>query len=87
MKFFFPLGEKGRARIAEKLTAGSVLDVACGTGTLLEMAQKKGLKCCGIDISKGILAQAKRKIPGTEFTLVSYYKIPYADGYFDIIYL
>ena len=85
MKFFFPLGEKGRARIAGKLTAGLVLDVACGTGTLLEMAKKKGLKCYGIDISKGMITQAKRKIPGAEFTLASYYRIPYPNGYFDFV--
>ena len=66
MKFFFPVGEKGRERIVEKLTSGSVLDVACGTGTLLEMAGKKGLECYGIDLSEGMLAEAKRKVPEAE---------------------
>ncbi|MFN2236964.1 MAG: class I SAM-dependent methyltransferase [Anaerolineales bacterium] len=47
----------------EKLTSGSVLDVACGTGTQLEKATKKGLKCAGIDLSEGMLAQARRKVP------------------------
>lgn len=39
MKILFPIGEKGRERIVQKLTSGSVLDVACGTGTLLELAK------------------------------------------------
>jgi len=51
MKFFFPFGEKGREKIVEKLTSGSVLDEACGTGTLLELAGKKGLECLGISTS------------------------------------
>ncbi len=42
MKFFFPIGQKGRRRIVKKLTSGSVLDVACGTGTLLAMEKTRG---------------------------------------------
>ncbi len=83
MKLFFPIGETGREKIVEKLTAGSVLDVACGTGTLLEMAVEKGLKCYGMDLSKGMLAQAQRKVPNARFQRGSYYRLPYAAGTFD----
>ncbi|MGB2964118.1 MAG: class I SAM-dependent methyltransferase [Anaerolineales bacterium] len=83
MKYFFPIGEKGREKIVEKLTSGSVLDVACGTGTLLEMAKKKGLECYGIDISEGMLAQEKRKIPDVEVSQASYYELPYTEESFD----
>ena len=83
MKIFVPIGEKGRERIVKKLATGSVLDVACGTGTLLEMAKIKGLKCFGIDISEGMIAIAKKKVPGAEITLGSYYEIPYLEGMFD----
>jgi ubiquinone/menaquinone biosynthesis C-methylase UbiE len=38
MRTFFPIGERGRERIVEKLDSGTVLDVACGTGTLLALA-------------------------------------------------
>ena len=85
MKFFFPLGEKGREKIVEKLTSGSVLDVACGTGTLLAMAKKKGLECCGIDLSGGMLAQAKRKVPGAELKQASYYAMPFPEESFDYV--
>jgi ubiquinone/menaquinone biosynthesis C-methylase UbiE len=85
MKIFFPIGEKARERIVEKLTSGSVLDVACGTGTLLEMATRKGLKCYGIDISEGMLAQAKRKVPEAEIRQASYYEIPYPEESFDYV--
>jgi ubiquinone/menaquinone biosynthesis C-methylase UbiE len=85
MKYFFPIGEKGREKIVEKLTSGSVLDVACGTGTLLEMAKKKGLECYGIDLSEGMLAQAKGKIPDVEVRQASYYEIPYPEESFDYV--
>ena len=85
MKFFFPVGEKGRERIVEKLISGSVLDVACGTGTLLKMAKKKGLKCYGLDLSQGMLAQAKRKVPEAEFRQGSYYEMPYPEESFDYV--
>ena len=85
MKFFFPVGEKGRERIVEKLISGSVLDVACGTGTLLKMAKKKGLKCYGLDLSEGMLAQAIRKVPEAEFRQASYYEMPYPEESFDYV--
>jgi ubiquinone/menaquinone biosynthesis C-methylase UbiE len=85
MKIFFPLGQEGREKIVEKLDSGTVLDVACGTGTLLAMAEKKGLKCTGIDLSEGMLAQARRKVPGAECRQASYYKIPYPEESFDYV--
>ena len=85
MKFFFPLGEKGRERIVDKLVSGSVLDVACGTGTLLALAENKGLKCYGIDLSEGMLAQAKKKVSAAELRIASYYEIPYTGGVFDYV--
>ena len=42
MKFFFPIGEEGREIIVKILASGSVLDMACSTGTLLVMAKNKG---------------------------------------------
>jgi ubiquinone/menaquinone biosynthesis C-methylase UbiE len=86
MKFFFPIGEKGRERIVEKLTSGSVLDVACGTGTLLELAKKKkGLECYGIDLSEGMLAEAKRKVPEAKLIRASYYEIPLPEESFNYV--
>ncbi len=83
MKRLFPIGEKGRERIVEELRAGSVLDVACGTGTLLAMAREKRLECYGVDLSQGMIDQAKIKLPDAEFKQGSYYDIPYPDDTFD----
>ena len=82
-RILFPVGEKGRKRVVERLGAGSVLDVACGTGTLLALAHERGLRCYGIDLSRGMLHQAKLKAPDAELTAASYYEMPYQDGHFD----
>jgi len=85
MKLFFPLGEKGRVRIVSRLNAGFILDIACGTGTLLAMAWERGLRCYGIDSSRGMLAQARVKVPQAEFSRGSYYELPYPGEYFDYV--
>jgi len=41
------------------------------------------LKCYGIDISEGMIAIAKKKVPDAEIKLGSYYEIPYPEGIFD----
>ncbi len=85
MRVSFPIGEKGIERIVERLSSGSVLDVACGTGTLLNLAHKKGLECNGIDNSQGMLNQARDKVPSAELIRASYCEIPYQDGRFDYV--
>ena len=85
MKLFFPIGEVARERIVEKLTSGSVLDVACGTGTLLKYAESKGLNCYGFDISEGMLAQTRKKNPVTGIGRASFYEMPYAEESFDYV--
>ena len=85
MKIIFYLGEKGRERIVKRLSFGSVLDVACGTGTLLAMAHEKGLECYGIDNSQGMLNRAGVKAPNAVLKKASYYEIPYQDERFDYV--
>jgi ubiquinone/menaquinone biosynthesis C-methylase UbiE len=85
MKVFFPAGEIGRRKIVSKVANGSILDVACGTGTLLAMAGKKGLSCYGVDLSRGMLDRARKKAPGAELKVASFYSIPYDDGTFDYV--
>ncbi|HEX8917290.1 MAG TPA: class I SAM-dependent methyltransferase [Chloroflexota bacterium] len=45
------------------MAAGSVLDVACGTGALLHWARESGHagRLCGLDPAKGMLNQARRR--------------------------
>ncbi len=82
---FLPIGEKAKKRVVEALKAGSILDVACGTGTLLSMAKGKGLVCYGIDNAEGMIAESKAKVLGGEFKLASFYDIPYPDDSIDYV--
>jgi ubiquinone/menaquinone biosynthesis C-methylase UbiE len=45
----------------------AILDIACGTGTLLEEIAKRlhgaGGRIAGVDLSTGMLAEARRKLP------------------------
>jgi len=47
----------------QKSPVSSVLDVGCGTGTLLGYLQKKIPKCMGVDPSAAMLKHAKAKNP------------------------
>ena len=50
-----------------------ILDVACGTGDMIELWQEmadrfgKNLKICGLDPSKGMLEVARKKLPDVKF--------------------
>jgi ubiquinone/menaquinone biosynthesis C-methylase UbiE len=82
---FFSIGERAKVRVVENLDAGTVLDIACGTGALLAMAYNKGLECYGADNAEGMIAEAMVKVPGGEFKLASFYEIPYPDSAFDYV--
>ena len=83
LKFILP--DKFRKRVAFYLENGSVLDIACGTGSLLKYANQKGLNCYGIDLSKGMIEQAILKNPGVNLKVASYYDIPYENNKFDYV--
>jgi ubiquinone/menaquinone biosynthesis C-methylase UbiE len=69
-------------------TAHRVLDVACGTGTLLQMVAERhpSAALTGIDIDPKVLARAKTKV-GTKAVveLASATAMPFASGAFDIV--
>lgn len=82
----FPIGEKARRAVLDGLAArSSILDVACGTGTLLSAAQAAGLRCFGLDYSEGMIRRAASKVPDGDFVLADFYRIPYPDDAFDYV--
>lgn len=44
-----------------------ILLAGCGTGRDLSIFQEKGYKCLGVDVSKGMLREAKRRVPDGNF--------------------
>ncbi|MEZ7198267.1 class I SAM-dependent methyltransferase [Pseudodesulfovibrio karagichevae] len=71
--------------MAERLagTAGTVLDLCCGTGLLAGQALESGLAVTGVDLSPHMLAVARAKRPGAEYLLADASALPLPDDSFD----
>lgn len=64
----------------------TVLDVGCGTGTVLKfISSKTAIKGYGLDISPQMLEVARKKNPGFEFTEGNCETLPYEDNSMDVI--
>lgn len=81
--------ERFKELLLEELTVKSestVLDVACGNGTLLKMISNKYfIKGYGIDISDKMIEYARKRHPDMNFSVSVCDKTPFNDGMFDII--
>ena len=67
-------------------TAGTrLLDVSCGTGSLLAAAQARGVEAVGIDLSDEAVKLAKRVAPGVEVTVGAGEALPYRNATFDFV--
>ena len=70
--------------IAEQIRAysyGSLLDVGCGTGFLIDhLTKQKPARYCGVDLSDEMIRMAqKKRIEGAEFVVGSADKLPYPE--------
>jgi len=80
------MAAKAQRRVAHGLQPGSsILDIACGTGSVLAMAAKSGLDCYGNDLSPGMIRRAQRKVPTATFRQGSFYELPFSDNDFDYV--
>jgi SAM-dependent methyltransferase len=71
-----------RSRFAALLTAGAlVLDVGCGPGQDTSRLRQLGLRACGLDRSRGMLAQAQLR--GAPLLLGDMRRLPVRDCAFD----
>ncbi len=86
---FSPTSDMAKEKIVEGLVkeigSGSILDIACGTGTLLHKAHSKGFECYGNDLSQGMLDQTQDKVPGVTLTKGSFTDLPYPNNRFDAV--
>ena len=64
----------------------AVLDVGCGTGTVLHyIGSKTEIQGYGLDVSPDMLAVAREKNPGMDFRLGDCGRLPYDDNSMDVV--
>jgi ubiquinone/menaquinone biosynthesis C-methylase UbiE len=86
--FLFGPIQRGLLRTLDgQLLTGPVLDIGCGTGRLLEMADgtASGSARFGIDRSGGMLQEARRARPSLRLARASAEGIPFRDATFAVV--
>ncbi len=68
------------------VTAGTrLLDAGCGAGMVLRLAADRGADVTGLDASEGLLAHARRCVPGATIVQGELEDLPFPDGSFDVV--
>ena len=63
----------------------SVLEVGCGSGVFLELAERRGAAVAGIDASEALAELARDRVPGADVRVGDMEHLPYADASFDVV--
>jgi SAM-dependent methyltransferase len=61
------------------------LDAGCGTGFQSALLDELGWQPHGVDVSAGLLAVARRRVPRAGLALASIEALPYGDAHFDAV--
>lgn len=59
----------------------NLLDIGCGTGEHCNLLNRESIKCTGIDSSSDMIAVAKKRYPGINFSVCDMRKFDYFDKY------
>jgi SAM-dependent methyltransferase len=62
-----------------------LLDIACGAGLAMELAQDRGAECAGIDASARLVAVARDRAPDADVRVGDMHDLPWPDATFDIV--
>ena len=62
---------------------GHILDAGCGAGRDTFLLSQRGFHVVGLDISHGLLSEARKQYPGLTFKEGNFLEIPFADDTFD----
>lgn len=68
------------------LLGKKVLDAGCGVGRDVDYMREDGLDAVGVDLSEGILDEAKKRYPKSKFKLMDFRKMSFKNGSFDGIW-
>ena len=63
----------------------AVLDVGCGSGLTLVLAAQRGAVPSGVDISPGLLAIARARLPRADLREADMESLPFGDAAFDAV--
>ena len=63
----------------------AVLDVGCGSGLTLVLAAERGAVASGVDISPGLLAIARYRLPRADLREADMESLPFGDAAFDAV--
>lgn len=80
----FGLDRRWRRRAVRDLH-GNVLDVACGTGDMVQELQKRGCLVTGVDLSEEMLTIAKSKAPTATYMIADAEHLPFENDCFDAV--
>lgn len=59
-----------------------VLDAGCGNGRMIQELRSRGVSPQGVDLSSGMIGQARRREPEIDFRVADLRHLPYADASF-----
>ena len=62
-----------------------LLDLGCGTGLLLTLAQARGATVTGLDVTPGLLQIARDRLPTAELWQADIASLPFGDAGFDVV--
>ena len=84
----YPDLETFAKRIVGVAPAGNfrILDAGCGPGQAAAWFQARGFQTYGVDLSAGMLAKARRRVPGATFQKDDLRALDFPDGFFDGIW-
>lgn len=72
-------------RMLDEIPAGVAVDAACGTGRHTEYLAALGHDVIGVDASPGMLAKARRRLPGADLRLGDLRELPVPDDHADVV--
>ena len=81
-----PLVTRLRTRIVttcRELEMESILDIACATGAQCRRLGAAGIRATGIDLSEGMIDEARRAGGSASYVCGSAYELPFDDATFD----
>ena len=82
---FLRRGRLAQVALAKELGVERALDIACGTGKQISRFANSGIEVFGLDLSRGMLAQARDQATG-RCVLADATQAPFADQSFDLVY-